>query len=296
MRLDFRFVDFEVTRMCNQVCKDWCMRGKMQNVKLSKEMVDKFFDDPIFDMPENKVRIGRVLFSGGEPTLNEDIIEYIIDKIIERGIDVGQLNMVTNGLKYSERIMEAFRRFERHKDAAYAGGKMQHVEIGFSVDGFHKPMPGDVIESYEKHGYYPSRRSHNTSKRRLLTGLSTAGRAFNYVRKKAGFYDGVLKSGIDIHTPVYLSANGNLHIGGEGSYEEMDRAGNNWGNIMETTLEDVCVREFGMDLAGLRQKIMARIYRNRICLVDKRAVQFAPEAAMGSVRESGVGQELALAR
>ena len=42
MEYVFHCLTFEVTRRCNLVCKH-CMRGKAQNIDLSKEMVDDFF-------------------------------------------------------------------------------------------------------------------------------------------------------------------------------------------------------------------------------------------------------------
>lgn len=33
----------EVTRRCNQVCKDFCMRGPQQNLDISCDDIDLFF-------------------------------------------------------------------------------------------------------------------------------------------------------------------------------------------------------------------------------------------------------------
>ena len=67
----------EVTRRCNTVCKH-CQRGPKENIDLSKEDVDTFLG--------NFMYIKHLSLGGGEPTLNPDIIEYIVDKIIERRI------------------------------------------------------------------------------------------------------------------------------------------------------------------------------------------------------------------
>ena len=74
-KLPFRSMALEITRKCNMKCPH-CMRGKPQNQVLNKKVIDKFLDE-----------IGTVqnlLLTGGEPFLEPEIIEYLVDGIIKR--------------------------------------------------------------------------------------------------------------------------------------------------------------------------------------------------------------------
>ena len=67
----------EVTRRCNQVCENFCMRGASQTMDIPVEYIDLFLDQK-----RNQYKaVDQLLFSGGEPTLNEDAIVYTVQKI-----------------------------------------------------------------------------------------------------------------------------------------------------------------------------------------------------------------------
>src|SRR4030042_4339405 len=79
---------YEVTRRCNATCEH-CLRGDAQNVDIT---------EAICDVSLNGVDdIGTVVFTGGEPSLAVDKIEYIIAAVKERHISVSSFYVVTNG-------------------------------------------------------------------------------------------------------------------------------------------------------------------------------------------------------
>lgn len=78
----------EVTRKCNLKCRH-CLRGEAENITITKEMIDNYFD--------NIDGILTLNFTGGEPLLAIDEIEYTIDKIIKDKIRVASLAVITNG-------------------------------------------------------------------------------------------------------------------------------------------------------------------------------------------------------
>lgn len=95
MKIILSRVQFELTRRCNQECLH-CCRGEAEDIDLTKEIVDAFFDN------NDIYSIGDLLFSGGEPTLNGEMLEYIVDKIIEKDIPVRHFIFGINGLSYSQ--------------------------------------------------------------------------------------------------------------------------------------------------------------------------------------------------
>ena len=97
-RIYLSVLSFEITRKCNLECK-WCAKGKAQDLDISKEIIDKSLDE-ISDVYINELRI-----TGGEPFLNVDGLNYLIDKIIEKEIKIiGTVFIPTNAMIKDKRI------------------------------------------------------------------------------------------------------------------------------------------------------------------------------------------------
>lgn len=82
----------EVTRKCNFTCGH-CLRGPAQNKSISFEVADKLLSQIS--------SIGTLTFSGGEPSLNVPFMRYFLDKAREKGVDIGNFYLATNGGKSS---------------------------------------------------------------------------------------------------------------------------------------------------------------------------------------------------
>ena len=88
MNLNLTYLTLEVTRRCNMGCAH-CLRGEAENLDMTKEIVDKALEDVEF--------ISSLTLSGGEPTLNTELIRYILDVCIEKEIVIEELFVATNG-------------------------------------------------------------------------------------------------------------------------------------------------------------------------------------------------------
>lgn len=71
----YKFVSLFIglTRRCNQACAH-CGKGDAQNLSMSTAIIDKIFSD-IADCQ-------RIVIGSGEATLEMDLIEYLINRII----------------------------------------------------------------------------------------------------------------------------------------------------------------------------------------------------------------------
>ena len=126
------------SEQCNLACKycflgnnDECKRNNFLLENMSKETADKavdFFINQIklsgLDFEDNKPAI---IFYGGEPLVNYDVLVYIAEKInslrdVEKCVKNMELSMVSNGLLLTE---------ERAQKLKQLG-----VSIAISVDGF----------------------------------------------------------------------------------------------------------------------------------------------------------------
>lgn len=99
IKLCFDRMSFEITRQCNLQCAH-CARGEAQDKVIKKEYIDRVLDQIEY--------VDKITLTGGEPCLHPDLIEYIVDGIIRRGIKVRFFDMTTNGTIRDERIAKAF--------------------------------------------------------------------------------------------------------------------------------------------------------------------------------------------
>ncbi len=90
----------DITRRCNLNCKI-CMRGNAQNQDITPRIIDKIIDEV------KDCYISTIQISGGEPFLNPDMFEYLINKIIDNKIAFGSLGIYTNGTIRDEKIKKA---------------------------------------------------------------------------------------------------------------------------------------------------------------------------------------------
>lgn len=125
----------EVTRRCNMACGH-CLRGDAENVDLTGMDIDS-----ILDQTE---AIGRLILTGGEPTLNMGAIQHIANGIARRGIPLMRVQIITNGLIYEERLVALAKRFSEITRLTQVRGygnterEPWRVSIGVSLDRYHK--------------------------------------------------------------------------------------------------------------------------------------------------------------
>ena len=119
---------FEVTRRCNLKCGH-CIRGDAQQLTLRKEYVDAVLNQTPM--------IVNVVLTGGEPFLEPELVEYIVDGIIKRKIYVGTFQSVTNGTVCSERIARAFVRMSQYIASWKTGKPSDNVHIPVSNTRWH---------------------------------------------------------------------------------------------------------------------------------------------------------------
>lgn len=253
MKYDLDELVIETTRRCNLKCEH-CMRGLSQNIEMDKNYIDTFFEN-------NKINsIDRLVFSGGEPTLNPEIIVYTINKIINENINVHSVNMVTNGQIYSSEIVDAFNRFNEYRNkrallelnidinklSDINDKKIlnfiktyidRHAKITFSTDPFHFPIKEEVRKAYMDNSKGLLITDWDVSKNTIFkTGLSTIGEEYNYelIDFPYSYHD---EDRCNVFGSLYLTASGYVTTNGNGSYEDMDKI--NCGRIEDFSMEDL---------------------------------------------------------
>lgn len=88
----------EVTRRCNMQCEH-CMRGAAQNLDMNLEIIDKLF--------ESGIEFSGVTFTGGDPSLFPEAIQYFVDRLKYYERTIGSFYVKTNGKKESPELAMA---------------------------------------------------------------------------------------------------------------------------------------------------------------------------------------------
>lgn len=254
----------ETTRRCNLKC-DHCMRGVSQNIDLTPEIVDYILEN------DEIKRINFICFSGGEPTLNPNIIIYTINKIISNNLDVCEIAMVTNGQIFNKELVEAFNRFNEYRNKRVKESLRErfsnlnktllnkliennidnHARITFSIDRFHKPVNLEVESNYHKYSKGLEITNHEVKDKDIYkTGFATFGKDFEYKLGECRYYEE--HTDYDIIDNIYITATGYITSEGMGQYTDMDKT--NMGHITNTTLMEVLAK-YGEPILGARKVI-----------------------------------------
>ena len=226
----FEQLTFEITRKCNLKCAH-CLRGKMQPISMPLEVIDKVL--------ESCSGIRSIFLTGGEPFLEPDIIEHLVDKVISMNFDTEEISVITNGTilnERGERCAKAFDRFSKWRISKGAASPKAHIEI--SNDDFH----GNDSENAA--GFYKNCTSDveiTVQEYRKPEDISPFGRAVenNLTNKKR--YEAVyphrirVDAGNRIPCRLDITAKGNLTYPEMNEWEEVDSV--SIGNIMKESLE-----------------------------------------------------------
>lgn len=135
MKICIDTLAMEVTRRCNMGCAH-CMRGEAQRRDITHEAIDR--------MLANVAIINEIVFTGGEPTLNIDAIEYALEVCRKRDITVYAFYIVTNAKDISDRFLIAC--INWHSYIIECEGDTDVCGVAVSRDKYHEPVPAKNIE------------------------------------------------------------------------------------------------------------------------------------------------------
>lgn len=211
--ISLEFLAFEITRRCNEWCK-MCMRGDSEDVDMTEEIVRHvLLNNDIQD-------IQTIMFTGGEPTLNEKLICYTVDLIIRNHLPVHRLAIVTNAKKFPKIALEAFDDYQKYClcNGIKSGTFQSNVTINFSIDLFHESYL-DIMKEYQEK--YPQF-AYNNKKLDWVwkTGRAEYGDKFEY--EIIPMYVEMVMGYLWVMNTLYVTAKGNYETMGDGMYIDMD--------------------------------------------------------------------------
>ena len=230
MRYYLRDVVIEVTRRCNMCCEH-CLRGDAQNLDIDTAYIDKLL--------EHCSSIGHITFTGGEPSLNVQAIEYTLNKCKQLNISVGGFFIATNGKANIEALAMASLRWY-----AYCEEK-ECCSIAMSKDMFHDYVDdgnADLLKGLsfctdEKVTDFDRAPLLNEGRAKELKGFNKRELFSNNAMLDIELYD----DNYDVDSLVYLSANGELRDDCDTSY---DNTQHTVGNLRNESMLDVIDRHY----------------------------------------------------
>lgn len=230
----------EVTRKCNMQCAH-CLRGKCQNIDMTKDIVDKIF--------ENIDSVGCITFSGGEPFLNIEIIKYTLDVVKEKNISIDSFYIVTNGKEFKYENIEVSNQWYEYiisqqynaNDELYPSDKIILEElinyggICVSRDKYHEPIPTLNYLKYRSLSYYLEDKEHPGSMSLINegfakeNGIGTIEQDYLDLNVEEEF-----NNDLSVYDILYINAKGDVLGECNASYETQDYL--SVGNLKENSL------------------------------------------------------------
>lgn len=213
-----RILILEVTRRCNMCCAH-CLRGEAQNMDMTKELLDKIFDNVLNTVDY----IGQVVFAGGEPTLNIPAIRYFFEKAEQAEKLPASFYIATNGKEHQEELaIELLKMYPKMDEKDMCG-------VSLSIDEFHERNsedPRKVNSILRGLAFYTGDKEESEHSRRYLI---KEGRAIEYseMDENYKFRDPLpldIESDDGAVEMLYISANGNIVGDCDASFEHIDQA------------------------------------------------------------------------
>ena len=187
----------EVTRKCNMKCEH-CMRGGAQSKNIDYKYIDILL--------QQVDSIGGVVFTGGEPSLNTDAIEYFLRVCKRRNIDISYFLIATNGKNIKEEFVIACLKLY-----SYCSDK-EVCTVVLSNDIYHKPFNTNY-ELLKGLSFFTKRNKNDNAQYNLIK----EGRA-KYLGTRDLYEHEIIDEDDFQNNEIYLNVNGDIINGCDWSY------------------------------------------------------------------------------
>jgi organic radical activating enzyme len=213
-KLIFDDLIIEITRKCNMSCNH-CLRGEPQNKDIDFKYIDTLLD---------KTReINCVVFTGGEPSLNPEAINYFVEGCEKRGIYLSHFFIATNTKEVTEKFLMSILKLYCYCD------NKNFCMIGISNDQYHEIDENnkELLKAFKFARYRYTNRD-DTEKIYVRRGAEL----INQGRYKENYNNGTdlelspisIEDESDgrIESNIYLNCNGNIINGCDWSYKNQN--------------------------------------------------------------------------
>jgi organic radical activating enzyme len=202
-------VIFEITRNCNMMCPH-CIRGDSQRIRIKKDYINAVLSQ--LDC------IGTITFSGGEPALAIDLMDFTREACQNYHVDVQNFWMATNGTVASKKFFDSITNWVNYCSCNDISG------LRVSIDNYHDEIHTryEFEEFVEYSGLQLYLELQGAPEEQYLIG---EGRAYyNYATSRT-VQHGIHLSGEYIEGSIYVNAKGYILSTCDISYNTSDEKG-----------------------------------------------------------------------
>ena len=136
--LDCVDVMFEITRFCNMACPH-CIRGEAEKRRIKKDYINATLEQiPL---------VGTMMFTGGEPALAVDLMNYTLDACKHYNVEVSNFWMATNGTIASQKFFNSIEKWVSYCTENEISG------LRVSIDNYHDAIDNQyAFEEFVEYG------------------------------------------------------------------------------------------------------------------------------------------------
>lgn len=208
----------EVTRRCNMRCAH-CLRGNAEDQNMNPKIIEKLNQD--IDL------VYCTTFSGGEPTLNPEIIaEY--NRVF--GKKTYSFFIATNGKVYSQEIMSTL--VELHSNCEDS----DFCSLAVSRDQFRDETDTSIIKKYKAFSFFNEQAKNGKIRYIIDSGMAIENGIGNTDPRSVE-----LVAEDNYIEDIYINVYGDVCVDCDLSYEDQKKS--NIGNILKEDLKTIIERE-----------------------------------------------------
>ena len=216
----------EITRRCNMRC-DHCMRGEAESLDMNFEIIDKLF--------ESGIRFNNITFTGGEPALFPQAIQYFVDRLKDTRRSIDHFYIKTNGKHESMKMATAL------LELYFLSDNQEACTLDVSRDQFHEgytdPELYAGLRFYHESNSDDAEEDHYDNRQILSEGIAYENGFGVGVQKGSEFvFEEYDEETIDIEM-VQVAANGNICGQCDISFEREDDE--TYGNILKKDVNEI---------------------------------------------------------
>ena len=193
-KINIYSLSIEITRQCNMCCIH-CMRGNAENTNLDPNILNSFL--------KQVKDITTLTITGGEPSLVPEIMIKLLRKFQKYKVDVGNIYIVTNGKKITNKFITACIEWYLY---CYDN---EISAVCTSKDMFHEPVWPDNIKKLEALSFFNNRDKNTdfTKTHVLNIGRAKTLHLPNVTKNDRPYFEEIECETIDEHTIEVCSGN-----------------------------------------------------------------------------------------
>lgn len=250
MTLEIYSLILEITRQCNMSC-DHCLRGDAQNVDMESETIEHALNDI--------GNITTISFTGGEPSLNTELIKNTREYCKRKSIPVSQVFIATNGKQISREFMDECdawheycikqltnqthmngKTLEKTAEMMMDGYQSEYgMILALSADDFHDEIPIESVIRLTSRSYFSKSKFSTETfqdtirKKSIYSSIQKSGRAKELLDNVARDHTPILKTDWELRKEgetdilyvdtLYVNARGDVLFDCDLSYEDQEK-------------------------------------------------------------------------